>query len=125
MVPDDLKYTEKHEWIRVEGDTGTIGITEYARNQLGDIVYLELPSAGTKVTRGGSFGTVEAVKAVSDIYSPVTGEVTEVNDDLAADPSKIKDSPYGEGWMIKVRIDDKSELDALLEGAKYKELIGD
>ena len=124
-IPNDLKYTKNDEWIKVEGDTATVGITDYAQTQLGDIVYLELPAKGTKVTRMSPFGTIEAVKAVSDIYSPLTGEITEVNDGLAADPAVIKSSPYGDGWMVKIKLDDSGELTSLLKADKYRELIGE
>lgn len=125
MVRDDLLYTEKHEWLRVEGDIATMGITDYAQTQLGDIVYLELPPKGTKLTQMSPFGTIEAVKAVSDIYAPLTGEVAEVNDAVTADPSVIKSSPYGDGWMIKIKVEKAGELDSLLKADKYRELIGE
>ena len=125
MVPDDLLYTEKHEWVKVEGDTATMGITDYAQTQLGDIVYLELPPKGTRVTQMNPFGTIEAVKAVSDIYAPVSGEITEVNDSMAADPGVIKSSPYGDGWMVKIKLDNTGELDSLLKPGKYRQLIGE
>jgi glycine cleavage system H protein len=125
MVPEDLLYSEKHEWIRVEGDTATVGITDWAQNQLGDIVYVELPSVGTKVEQMNAFGTIEAVKAVSDLYAPVSGEVVEANESIGADPTLIKSSPYGDGWMIKIKLDNPGELDALLKPGKYKELIGE
>jgi glycine cleavage system H protein len=125
MVPDDLLYTEKHEWVKVDGGTATVGITDYAQTQLGDIVYVEFSPAGTKVEAMKPFGTIEAVKAVSDIYSPLSGEITEVNDSLAADPSVIKSSPYGDGWMIKVKMADTGELDRLLKAEKYRGLIGE
>jgi glycine cleavage system H protein len=125
MVPDDLLYTEKHEWIRTDGDVATVGITDYAQTQLGDIVYIELPAAGTKVKQMEAFGTIEAVKAVSDLYSPVSGEVVEANQDLTADPAPIKASPYGEGWMIKIKLNDAAELEGLLKPDKYRELIGE
>ena len=125
MVPDDLLYTEKHEWVRVEGDTATVGISDYARTQLGDIVYVELPATGAKVSRMKPFGTIEAVKAVSDLYAPVSGEILEVNEDLSGDPAVIKNSPYGDGWMVKIKIDDPGELEALLRPEKYRQLIGE
>jgi glycine cleavage system H protein len=125
MIPDDLLYSEKHEWVRVEGDTATVGISDYARTQLGDIVYVELPATGTKVSRMNPFGTIEAVKAVSDLYAPLSGEVVEVNDGIAGDPALVKNSPYGDGWMIKIKMADPGELDTLLKPAKYKELIGE
>ena len=125
MLPDDLLYTEKHEWVRIEGDTATVGISDYARNQLGDIVYVELPETGAKVSKMSAFGTIEAVKAVSDLYAPVSGEVVEVNDSIAGDPTVIKNSPYGDGWMIKIKMSDPGEADTLLKPDKYKQLIGE
>lgn len=125
MVPDDLLYTEKHEWVKAEGDTAIVGITDYAQTQLGDIVYVELPSVGTKVQQMQAFGTIEAVKAVSDIYSPVSGEIIEVNEGLSADPGAIKASPYGDGWMIKVKMEKADELDSLLRADKYREITGE
>ena len=125
MLPDDLLYTEKHEWVRIEGDTATVGISDYARNQLGDIVYVELPETGVKVSKMSAFGTIEAVKAVSDLYAPVSGEVVEVNDSIAGDPTVIKNSPYGDGWMIKIKMSDPGEADTLLKPDKYKQLIGE
>ncbi|MFH1312032.1 MAG: glycine cleavage system protein GcvH [Candidatus Eisenbacteria bacterium] len=125
MIPDDLRYSDKHEWVKADGDIATVGITDYAQTQLGDIVYVELPSVGTKVEAAASFGTIEAVKAVSDLYCPVSGEVVEVNDNVTADPAVIKSSPYGDGWMVKVRMDKKEELDSLLSAGKYRELTGE
>jgi glycine cleavage system H protein len=125
MVQDDLMYTKEHEWVKVEGDVATIGITDFAQQQLGDIVYVELPSPGTRVEFMKAFGTVEAVKAVSDLYSPVTGEVVGVNSDLGADPAAIKSSPYGQGWMIKVKLEAKQELAKLMTAAVYRQLVGD
>lgn len=125
MTPDDLLYTEKHEWVKVDGDVATVGITDYAQNQLGDIVYVEFSPVGEKVARMSSMGTIEAVKAVSDLYAPVTGEIVGVNDAVATDPSVIKTSPYGDGWMVKLKLEDKSQLDALLKPEKYRELTGE
>jgi glycine cleavage system H protein len=125
MVPDDLLYTEKHEWVRVEGDTATVGVSDYARTQLGDIVYVELPAAGTKVSQMKPFGTIEAVKAVSDLYAPVSGDVVEINEDISGDPTLIKNSPYGDGWMIRIKMSDPGELDALMKPEKYRQLIGE
>jgi glycine cleavage system H protein len=125
QVPEDVHYTKDHEWARVEGDIATIGITDYAQNQLGDIVYVELPQPGDKVSAHAPFGTVEAVKAVSDIISPLSGEITEVNDDLASAPEKIKESPYGEGWMVKIKLSDAGEVDSLLRAEDYKGLIAE
>jgi glycine cleavage system H protein len=120
QVPEDLHYTKDHEWARVKGETATVGITDYAQTQLGDIVYVELPQVGDQVTAGSPFGTVEAVKAVSDIICPVSGEITEVNEDLASTPEKIKESPYGDGWMVKIKMSDPAELNSLLKAADYK-----
>lgn len=125
MTPDDLLYTEKHEWVKVDGDVATVGITDYAQNQLGDIVYVELSPAGTKVTQMNPMGTIEAVKAVSDMYAPISGEILEVNDAVGTDPSIIKSSPYGDGWMVKMRLEDSGQLDALLKPEKYRELVGE
>jgi glycine cleavage system H protein len=125
MVPDDLLYTKEHEWVRAEGDTAIIGITDYAQNQLGDIVYVELPSVGAKVQSMKSFGTVEAVKAVSDLYSPVSGDIVDVNSDVGSDPGVIKSSPYGDGWMIKVKMAKPEELDSLIRADEYRKLVGE
>ena len=123
-VPEKLQYTEDHEWVAVEDDVATIGITDYAQSELGDIVFIELPSVGDAITKGDSFGTIEAVKAVSDLFAPVSGEVLEVNDELGDTPEKINESPYDEGWMIRVRIGDESETEMLLTPDVYKDLIG-
>ena len=123
-VPEKLQYTEDHEWVAVEDDVATIGITDYAQSELGDIVFIELPSVGDSITKGDSFGTIEAVKAVSDLFAPLSGEVLEVNEELADMPEKINESPYEEGWMIRVRIGDESETEMLLNPDVYKDLIG-
>ncbi len=120
--PEGLKYTNDHEWIRVEGGTGWVGITDFAQSELGDVVYVELPAPGTKVEKGKSFGTIEAVKAVSDIYAPVSGEVLEVNKNIQASPEAVNKDPYGEGWMIKMRVANASELASLLDAAAYKKI---
>jgi glycine cleavage system H protein len=125
MVQNDLMYTKEHEWVKVEGDVATVGITDFAQQQLGDIVYVELPAPGAKVEFMKAFGTVEAVKAVSDLYSPVTGEVVGVNSDLGADPAAIKSSPYGQGWMIKVKLGNKEELTKLMTAAAYRQMVGE
>ena len=122
--PDNLKYTKEHEWIRVEGETGFVGITDYAQGELGDVVFVELPAKGKKVKRGETFGTVEAVKAVSDLYAPVSGEVVEANPMLEKTPELVNKEPYGNGWMIKLRLGNPGELSALLDAKKYRELIG-
>ena len=119
--PSDLRYTREHEWIRVEADTGTVGITDYAQDQLGDIVYVDLPAVGTQVSHMGKFGEIESVKAVSELYSPVSGEVVDVNVALADKPELVNESPYGEGWMILVRLSDRGEMDRLLSAEQYDE----
>ena len=122
--PKDLKYTKDHEWIRVDGDTGVIGITEYAQGELGDVVFVELPGVGASLQQGKQFGTIEAVKTVSDLFAPVSGEVVAVNDTLKDSPETVNKEPYGNGWMVKVRIGNKSELDSLLGYEKYQEMVG-
>lgn len=122
--PEHVKYTADHEWIRVEGKFGWIGITDYAQGELGDIVYIEIPAAGTKVEKGKSFGTIEAVKAVSDLFAPVSGEVVEVNPETKDHPEMVNKDPYGKGWMVKISIADPAQLDALLDVQAYKTLIG-
>jgi glycine cleavage system H protein len=121
--PEKLKYTKDHEWIRVEGSAGFIGITDYAQGELGDIVFVELPAAGKRVEHSQAFGTVEAVKAVSDLYSPVTGEVLEVNKKIHDSPELVNKDPYEQGWMIKVKIEKPAELDLLLDVEAYKKLV--
>ena len=124
-VPDDLRYTEKHEYLKDAGDgTYTVGVTDYAQGELGDVVFVELPRAGTQVRKMESFGTIEAVKAVSDLYAPVSGEVVDANDALDANPALVNSDPYGEGWMIRIRPSDPAELDGLLDAAAYNQLIG-
>jgi len=119
-VPDDLQYTRSHEWVRTEDDTATIGITEYAQEELGDIVYVELPEQGATFDVGDSFGTVESVKAVSDLYTPVGGEVVELNEALDDSPEKINEDPYGEGWIVKLRVSDAGDL---LSPSDYEQLL--
>ena len=121
--PESLRYTKDHEWIRVEGDAGFIGITEYAQGELGDIVFVELPAIGKKVEHSQAFGTVEAVKAVSDLYSPITGEVLDVNKKIHDSPELVNKDPYEQGWMIKVRIEKPAELESLLDVEAYKKLV--
>jgi glycine cleavage system H protein len=121
--PATLKYTKDHEWIRVEGKSGWIGITEYAQGELGDVVFVELPAVGTKLETGKSFGTIEAVKAVSDLYAPVAGEVTELNLEVQNSPELVNKEPYDRGWMIKITIANPAEVDALLDVEAYKKLI--
>lgn len=122
MYPERLKYTKDHEWVAVDGDEGTIGITDYAQQQLGDVVYVELPEVGTSVTQGGVFGTIESVKAVSELYSPVSGEVIKVNGDLDAHPERINQDPHGT-WMIVVKISDPASLEGLLDSVAYAALV--
>jgi glycine cleavage system H protein len=124
LIPDDLKYSKEHEWVKLEGDIATIGITDYAQGELGDIVFIELPGVGAKLEKMKPFGTIEAVKAVSDIFSPVTGEVAEVNTALEADAGVVNSDPYGDGWIIKVKISNKAEVDQLLDAKTYAGLIG-
>jgi len=121
MTPEDLLYTKEHEWLRITGDGGTVGITDHAQEELGDIVYIELPKVGTKFDSGETFGSVESVKAVSELYIPVSGEVIEVNDELGAAPERINDDPYGNGWMIRIRLLNKNETADLLSAAEYDE----
>jgi glycine cleavage system H protein len=119
-VPDDLQYTKSHEWVRTEGDTATIGITEHAQEELGDVVFVELPDEGATIEAGESFGTVESVKAVSDLYAPVGGEVVEVNSSLEDAPEKINDDPYGEGWIVKLRTSEEADL---LSPEEYEKVV--
>ena len=122
-VPEKLRYTDDHEWVRVEGDAGVVGITAYAADQLGDIVFVELPAVGTKLTARQSFGVIESVKAVSDLYAPLAGEVAEANEELAAKPELVNSDPYGEGWMLRLRLDSASDADALRDASAYRDLI--
>ena len=123
-VPAELKYTKDHEWIRVEGNVATIGITDFAQGELGDIVYVEVETVDETMEREEVFGTVEAVKTVSDLFLPVSGEIIEFNESLEEEPEKVNEDPYGEGWMIRIKISDTSELGDLLDAEAYKELIG-
>ena len=123
-IKTDLKYTKDHEWISIDGDSATIGITDYAQGELGDIVYVEIESLGEKLDKEEIFGSVEAVKTVSDLFLPVSGEITEMNEGLEDNPELINDDPYGEGWIIKMKISDQNELSDLLTADAYKELIG-
>jgi glycine cleavage system H protein len=122
--PEELKYTKNHEWVKVEGDTATIGITDFAQNELGDIVYVEIETEGEELDKDEAFGTVEAVKTVSDLYMPVSGTVQELNPKLEDAPETVNQDPYGEGWMIKVKMKDTSEVEQLLDASAYKELTG-
>ncbi len=123
MYPADFRYTKEHEWIKVDGDTGTIGITDYAQHELGDVVFVELPKVGTKLKAGQSLGTVESVKAVSEIYCPVAGEVTEVNAMLANAPEKLNQDPHGSAWLVKLKLANKSELQSLMDAAAYQAYV--
>ncbi|MFN0728303.1 glycine cleavage system protein GcvH [Polaribacter gochangensis] len=122
-IPSELKYTKDHEWIKVEGDTATIGITDFAQGELGDIVYVDVDTIDDTVERDEVFGSVEAVKTVSDLFMPLTGEVTEFNENLEDEPELVNKDPYGKGWMIKVTIADASQLDDLLDAQAYQDLI--
>ena len=122
MIPPELRYTKDHEWIRVDGDRGRIGITAYAQEQLGDVVFVDLPQVGSAVTQGEQFGSIESVKAVSDLYCPVSGEVVEVNGDAAAQPEAVNADPYGT-WLIAVRLSNPDELSSLLDAAGYGEIV--
>lgn len=122
-IPAELKYTEDHEWVRVEGDTATVGITDFAQGELGDVVFVEIETEGEELDKGETFGTVEAVKTVSDLFMPAGGEVAEVNEALADEPELVNKDPYGKGWMIKIKISDSSELDELLSADDYKKMI--
>ena len=121
MIPKDLKYTREHEWIKVEGGKGTIGITHFAQDQLGDVVFVELPEVGRVLKQGEAFGVVESVKTVSDLYSPVGGKVVRVNDKLLDRPELVNSDPYGEGWMVELEVAEAGDLDALLDAAAYEE----
>ncbi len=122
-IPADLKYSKDHEWARIEGDVAVVGITDYAQNELGDIVYVELPEVGTQVEQGKTFGTIEAVKAVSDLFAPVSGEVVEVNEKLNDSPELVNQDPYGEGWMIKIKMSNPDEVNELLSKEDYEALL--
>lgn len=122
--PDDLKYTKEHEWIKLDGEIATIGITEFACSELGDIVFIEIETVGESLGSGDTFGTVEAVKTVSDLFLPVAGEVLEVNPVLEDAPETVNKDPYGEGWLIKVKVEDVSEVSTLLSAADYQEMVG-
>jgi glycine cleavage system H protein len=124
-IPADLKYTAEHEYVRVKEDgTADVGVTDYAQGELGDVVYIELPKVGAKFSRHDVFGTIEAVKAVSELFCPVSGEITAVNDRLDKEPALVNTDPYGEGWMIRIKISDAAELDSLLDSDAYTKQIG-
>ena len=119
-IPEALKYTEDHEWVKVDGDTVTVGITDFAQGELGDIVYVEIETEGETIVANQGFGTVEAVKTISDLFMPVSGKIIEVNPELQDSPEKVNESPYGDGWMIKIKISNRAELDDLLNADTYK-----
>ncbi|MBN1504423.1 MAG: glycine cleavage system protein GcvH [Candidatus Eisenbacteria bacterium] len=125
LIPENLKYTDEHEWLRIEGDTAVVGITDYAQHELGDIVYVELPPVGKKAEVKKAFGVVEAVKTVSDIFAPVSGEIVAVNEALAADASVVNREPYGQGWMIEIKMSNPADTGALLGPAEYRKLLGE
>ncbi len=122
--PETYRYTKEHEWVHVEGDQGTIGITDHAQHELGDIVFVDLPKPGTQVTKGQTFGSVESVKAVSDVYAPVSGEVTEANELLATSPERLNEDPHGDAWLIRVKLSSTDEINALMPVADYQKYIG-
>ncbi len=122
-IPENLKYSKDHEWVSVDGDVATIGITDYAQSSLGDVVYVDFPRAGDKFATHEAFGSVESVKAVSEIFTPVAGEVTEVNEGLNDAPESVNNEPYGEGWMVKVKMDNPGETDALMTSAEYEDYL--
>ncbi len=123
-IPQDLKYTKDHEWVRVEGEVATIGITDFAQGELGDIVFVEVETEGETLDKEETFGSVEAVKTVSDLFMPISGEITEFNEEVESNPEIVNEDPYGKGWMVKVKISDTSELDDLLDAEAYQELVG-
>jgi glycine cleavage system H protein len=122
-VPEELKYTKEHEWLKAEDGVATVGITDYAQSELGDIVFVELPQVGDTVSQGEPFGTIEAVKTVADLFSPVSGEVSEVNPKIEEDPAVMNKDPYGEGWMMKIKMSEASQADSLLSPTDYRALI--
>ncbi len=124
MYPENYRYTKEHEWVLVEGDLGTVGITHHAQHELGDIVYIDLPKVGATCAQGKTFGSVESVKAVSDIFAPVSGEVVEANGDLTGAPEKLNDDPHGAAWLVKIRLSSAAELDGLMTAAQYEEYLG-
>jgi glycine cleavage system H protein len=125
MVPSDRRYTKEHEWVRIEGAMGTVGITDYAQHELGDVVFVEMPKPGTKLRVGERLGTVESVKAVSDIFSPVSGEVTEVNESLVSAPEKINQDPHGAAWLVKMRLSNAGEASGLMDSTAYDAYIAE
>ena len=124
-IPENLKYTNDHEWVKIDGDTATVGITDFAQGELGDIVYLDIDTEGEAVEKGEVFGTVEAVKTVSDLFMPLSGEVSEVNGELEDAPELVNESPYEKGWIIKIKLSDPAEADELLSADQYKDVVGE
>jgi glycine cleavage system H protein len=123
-IPEGLKYTKEHEWVKVEGNTGTVGVTDYAQGELGDIIYIDVTTVGSDVAMGDTFGTIEAVKTVSDMYAPVSGKIAEFNSAVNDNPASINQDPYGAGWLVKIDISNMGDLDSLLSPEEYKNLIG-
>jgi glycine cleavage system H protein len=124
MYPENFRYTKEHEWVSVEGDTGTVGITDHAQSELGDIVYVDLPKAGSSIEQGKSLGSVESVKAVSDIYSPVSGEILEINQALADHPESLNTDPHGAAWLVKIKLSDPSQVQNLMSSSDYQSYVG-
>ena len=124
-IPEGLKYSKEHEWVATEDSSATIGITDYAQDQLGEVVYIELPAVGDKISKDDPFGVVESVKAVSDIYAPISGTVTEINQELVESPEMVNEDPYGDGWLIKIRVTDAAELDDLMDSEEYQEMVAE
>jgi glycine cleavage system H protein len=122
-IPQGLKYSKEHEWVSCEESVATVGVTDHAQDQLGEIVYIELPAVGDKISKDDPFGVIESVKAVSDIFAPVTGTVVEINEDLPESPETVNEDPYGDGWLIKVRMSDPADLDDLMDNEEYAELV--
>ncbi len=125
MVPDDRKYTEEHEWVEMNDDVGTVGLTDFAANELGDIVFVELPEVGAEFSQGDTIGTIESVKAVADLFLPVSGEIVEVNEVIMDSPELVNSDPLDEGWLFKVRIVEATEMDSLMDATAYSKLLGD
>ena len=123
-IPEGLKYTKEHEWVKVEGNIGTVGVTDYAQGELGDIIYIDVTTVGSDVAMGDTFGTIEAVKTVSDMYAPVSGKITEFNAAVNENPASVNQDPYGNGWLVKIEISNMGDLDSLLSPEQYKNLIG-
>lgn len=123
MYPDDFRYSKDHEWLKVEGDKGTVGITEFAQKQLGDVVYVELPQSGAVLEFHQSLGVIESVKAVSDVYSPLSGEVVEINEQLMESPELVNEDPHGKGWIVRIKIKDESEVEKLMSASEYEKFL--